>query len=174
VDGIMYQVDERDRVTPLTRLPQSSAGAPRPVVVADEHRVVLGYGLQDTQPGWDGTTVRVVDAASDEPMAIVRFDGCRVHMFGPPNDEAFSGHPLASRGLEPHGCFEIEESSWIRRLERMNAVHPHHRPDVFWRLRHLIFSFHDSTFECICRDFDVRLTRGSLSVVFPQMIEMLG
>jgi hypothetical protein len=96
-------------------------------------------------------------------------------MFGPPNDEAFQGHPLASRGLEPYGTYQIENSSWIRKLERMNRVHPSHKPEAFSRLRHLVFAFHDSTFECICRNesFDVRTARGSIHGVIPTMIDLL-
>ena len=52
-------------------------------------------------------------------------------MFGPPNDEAFDGHPLARRGLRPYGAFEVTHSSWIRQLEQMNSVHPHHSPPLF-------------------------------------------
>ena len=70
-------------------------------------------------------------------------------------------------------AFEVKESSWIRRLERMNSVHPYHRPETFWQLRHLIFAFHDSTFECVCRGFDVRSARGSLKSVLPTMTGQL-
>ena len=55
-----------------------------------------------------------------------RFEHCYAHMFGPPNDEALRGHPLAGRGLRPYAAFEIRQSSWLRRLERMNSVHPRH------------------------------------------------
>jgi hypothetical protein len=170
----MYSVDERDKVVPLDGVPQSSVGAPMPIVLADEHRVVLAYYVEERTPGWDGSTARVVyPDDGNEPIAIVRFSHTRVHMFGPPNDEAFAGHPLASRGLQPYSAFEVKESSWIRRLERMNSVHPYHRPESFWQLRHLIFAFHDSTFECVCRAFDIRAGRGSLRSVIPTMTELL-
>jgi hypothetical protein len=94
-------------------------------------------------------------------------------MFGPPNDEAFHGHPLAERGLHPYGAFRIVNSSWIRTLERMNSVHPHHRPEVFWKRQHFVFAFHDSTFECICNEFDVAKMRGSIAGVIPDMIGLL-
>jgi hypothetical protein len=81
-------------------------------------------------------------------------------MFGPPNDEAFSGHPLASRGLSPWIVQEVVCSSWIRGLERMNSVHPYHRREAFSAFRHFVFAFHDSTFECVAEDFSVSLMRG--------------
>jgi hypothetical protein len=109
---------------------------------------------------------------SEEPIALVRLE-CAAHMFGPPNDEAFSGHPLASRGLQPYRAFRIEDSSWIRKLEGMNRVHEHHKLERFHALQHLVFAFHDSTFECICKQFDVRTEHGAILDVIPAMIALL-
>jgi hypothetical protein len=170
----MYEVDHRDEVLKLSGVPQSSIGAPIPFVVSDEHRVVLSYYIQTMDPEWDGRTVRVVGPTNtSEPLAVVRFKGCYAHMFGPPNDEAFKGHPLASRGLSPYGAYEVRQSSWIRRLERMNSIHPQHRPEMFKTRRHLIFAFHDSTFECICDGFDVRISEGSIADAIPGMVKLL-
>jgi len=171
----MYEVDDQDQVIELRGLPHSSVGAPLPCVLADEHKVVLVYYLEERDPNWDGSTIRIVDAAtSDEPIAIVRFNRCAVHTLGPPNDEAFSGHPLAKRGLRPYGVFRIDRSSWIRKLERMNAVHSQHLAERFGYLQHLIFTFHDSTFECVCKDFEVTTTRGSIAATIPEMVRRLG
>ena len=146
----MYRVDDRDRVVPLKDLPQSSVGAPSPLLLAGEGTVILAYYLQSRVANWDGKSVRVIDPTdSDEPIALVRFKSCAAHMFGRPNDEAFSGHPLAGRGLKPYGTFRVEESSWVRQLERMNSVHPNHDPRADESLQHLVFAFHDSTFECV-------------------------
>jgi len=82
-------------------------------------------------------------------------------MFGPPNDEAFSGHPLAARGLEPYSVFEIAGSTWLRSLVQMNSVHPYHNADRFGTFRHWVFSFHDTTFECIAVSFSIALARGT-------------
>ena len=126
----MYTVDEKDRVIPIKGIPQSSVGAPIPIVLSDEFVTVVAFYLQNTPEGWDGTSVRIVDKETlGEPLALVRFSLCYASMFGPPNDEAFTGHPLANRGLEPYGAFIIENSSWVRRLEQMNSVHPYHKPE---------------------------------------------
>jgi hypothetical protein len=156
----MYDIDEKDRVISCPDLPQSSIGAPLPVVVASEHRAAVVYYVDQTPPDWDGADVRLVTAESDEPWAIVVFESAYAHMFGPPNDEAFNGHPLYSRGLQPYGGFVVQSSSWIRQLERMNSVHPSHQRTRFMKDRiHFILTFHDSTFECIARGFHV--VRGS-------------
>lgn len=129
----MYVVDERDRVVPYADIPAHSPGAPMPVVFADDHRLMLAYLVTPT----------------DQGRVIVEFVGPRAHYFGPPNDEALAGHPLYARGLESYGVYEIRDSSWVRALEQRNRVHPQHDPRNYDGLRHLVLTFHDSTFECI-------------------------
>jgi hypothetical protein len=168
----MYEVDDKDVVVVLEGVPQSSVGAPNPCVLADEHTVVLAYYAQNRSAPWTGIPRMVGPVDSNEPIVIVRLDR-RTHMFGQPNDEAFAGHPLAKRGLKPYGAFRIDNSSWIRRLERMNSVHRLHRAENYWKLQHLVFSFHDSTFECVCLKFDIRTAQGSISDVIPEMVKLL-
>ncbi len=154
----MYPVDEKDRVVAIIDIPQSSVGAPIPVILSDEHVTVVAFYLEDVPDDWDGSSVRIVGKETeDEPLALVRFSVCYASMFGPPNDEAFTGHPLADRGLEPYGAFVIEDSSWIRQLERMNSVHPHHKSERFWARKHYVLSFHDSTFECVADGYSIEL-----------------
>jgi hypothetical protein len=168
----MYEVDEKDVVVPLEGIPQSSVGAPIPFIMADEYRVVLAYYIQDSRP-FSGVPRVVGPLNSDETVALIRFTGA-IHMSGPPSDEAFAGHPLASRGLRPYSTFRIDNSSWIRKLERMNSVHPMHRPEMFWKRQHLVFTFHDSSFECVCHQFDVTTEKGSIKDQIPRMINLLG
>ena len=78
-----------------------------------------------------------------------------------------------SHWLRPYGAFRIEDSSWIRRLERMNSVHEHHDSDVFARLRHYVFAFHDSTFECVARTFTAARVDGPLTKVAQDMARAL-
>ena len=164
--GGAYTVDDRDSVEVLAGFPQSSVGAPAPVVIASEHALFVAFYLERRDPNWDGTTCKVVTPdTSDEPVAVVRFSRAKVHYFGPPNDEAFSGHPLSERGLRPYGAFEVLSSSWIRALERMNSVHPYHRPEHFAECRHFILTFHDSIFECVAHSFSVENSSGSLRSV---------
>jgi hypothetical protein len=169
----MYDVDDKDQVVELKEVPQSSVGAPNPIVLAGEHDVLLAYYLQDTPEGWDGRTVRIVGTdAEGESVAVVKFKRCTAHMFGPPNDEAFSGHPLADRGLDPYGVFEVKNSSWIRMLERMNAVHPRHDKQRYMEnKKHFVFAFHDTTFECVAEGFTVEIATGSVRSMVSHMLE---
>jgi hypothetical protein len=150
----MYPVDERDKVIELQGVPRPSVGAPLPVVLSDEHKTLLGYIIQDAPD--------TLELTPDETFALIEFQRCRSYTFGSPNDEAFAGHPLANRGLQSYACFQIEDSSWIRQLERMNSVHPFHDPEVFSRYRHFVFAFHDSTFECVAENFTVSEHYGTV------------
>ena len=170
----MYSVDELDRVVPLDDVPQSSVGAPLPAVLCDERRLLLAYLLQEDTSDWNGTSVRTVDLESPgEPLALVEFSGYGSFMFGAPNDEAFNGHPLYSRGVHPYGAFLIEDSSWVRQLERMNSVHPYHNPKRYEQLKHYVFAFHDSTFECVAEGFTVTEHFGSLAEILIEMQKRL-
>lgn len=170
----MYSVDEKDRVIPINDIPQSSIGAPIPIVLSDEFVTIVAFRLENRSDDWDGTFVRIVDKETEgDQLALVRFSCCYASNFGPPNDEAFTGHPLADRGLEPYGAFLIESSSWIRRLERMNSVHPYHKPERFWERKHYVLSFHDSTFECVADDYTVEIHESSLKKILPLMMELL-
>jgi hypothetical protein len=162
----MYTIDARDEVLERTDAPQSSVGAPRPVVLSNERGLALAYYIQE--PEWDETM-----PLADEAVALVRFERSLSFMFGLPNDEAIAGHPLAVRGLAPYGVFEVKSSSWTRTLERMNAVHPHHRPEHYARLKHIIFTFHDNTFECIAEGFTATRARVSPAGVLPAMAALL-
>jgi hypothetical protein len=163
--GWPYTPDERDRVVWLADAPPSDEGAALPVVLASEFRLFLLYLTSDTSPDWDGTP-RIVSAESDDmPVAVIEFLQPYVHLFGPPNDEAIIGHPLAGRGLHPCGRFTVEDSSWLRALERMDAVYERHHPERFRLLTHYVFTFRDSTFECAANDLAVTVRRGSLREV---------
>jgi hypothetical protein len=160
----LYTVSD-DRVRELSTLPQSSIGAPCPMMLADEHTLRIGYYLQEGRLTTEWSTLPVRPPSvddSDDLCALVTFSLVHAHMFGPPNDEAFAGHPLAARGLSPYAAFEVERSSWLRSLERMNAVHPYHQAQRFARFKHYILTFHDTTFECLAEAFSVSLVRGSV------------
>src|SRR5512134_3046796 len=95
-------------------------------------------------------------------------------MFGPPNDEAFGGHPLAKRGLRPYSAAEVHKSSWLKLRIKMNSVHHRHSDALFAGLRHFIIAFHDSTFECLARAFTVSMFRGSINNAVAHMASMLA
>lgn len=170
----MYKVGFRDRVEELATAPQSDVGAPLPMVLADEDRVFLAYRVSEPDPHWDGSYTNIVSPDTSGTIAIVSFNRCSVHMFGPPNDEAFGGHPLAKRGLRPYAAWEVHHSSWLALRIKMNRIHPRHSDRLFSDLRHFIFAFHDSTFECLAKDFTASLFRGSMNDAVARMAALLA
>lgn len=170
----MYRPNE-DRVVEVSGVPAPDVGAPLPTVVASEQKLLLAYACNTVDPGWDGTTVRVVDRDTpDQLVALIKFGRPYAHCFGPPNDEAFSGHPLATRGLRPYSVSEIVSSSWIVGLEKMNSVHPNHDPARFDSYRHFVFAFHDSTFECVAESMSVEVEAGRVVEMTRRMADELS
>jgi hypothetical protein len=118
----MYAVDEKDKVIECRDIPSPNTGAPLPMVIANEYRCVLAY-----------------EVSYDETRYAIAVFGGNFY-FGGPNDEALRGHPLASRGLHAYAAFEVENSSWIRLMEIRNRIHPHHNPERFSKLKHIIIT----------------------------------
>ena len=133
-----------------------------PVVVGDEAVVVVAYLLPDDR-----------DPATDSTAAFVTFRSCRAVYFGQPNDEAIEGHPLAGRGLEDYGAYEVRPSSWIAALERQNSVHDRHDPAHLASDRHFALVLHDSIFECVAESIEAEVLSGTLIAALPRMIEIL-
>lgn len=150
----MYTIDGRDRVVELTDVPQSSVGAPLPMVMASESGLILAYYLQEEGP-WDGVP-RLVTPEDRQRCAVIRFESILAHTFGPPGDERLSRHPLYARGLGSYAVYEVHESSWLR--QETGSVGKR-------GLRHFVFTFHDSMFECLAEEFQVETSYGSVHEV---------
>jgi len=133
-------------------------GAPLPHVIASGLRTFVIYQQRERDPGWDGSYATMVDPAVPEQrlIAVVEFQRCLVHKFGSPNDEALEGHRLHGRGLVPYRAHTVERSRWLVEQERMNRVHPQHRPEAFRDFVHYVLAFHDETFECLAKGYALR------------------
>jgi len=82
----VYRIGRREKVVPLDSLPLGDTGAPLPLLVASDDELRIAY-------------ISRGDSSTGEVMVTVTFDSALAHMFGWPNDEALSGHPLARAGL---------------------------------------------------------------------------
>lgn len=159
----MYEVDEQDSLFELRSVPLIEQGAPCPILFAEEHALVLSYWISDAPPYHP----------TKAPIAIVRFNRPYWHQFGPPGKEAIESHPLSSRGLFPCAVFRVDGSSLVRRLARMDSVHPCLKPEIFDKLAHYIFTFHDSTFECVAEGFKSSIEQAGWNEQHAAMIEAL-
>jgi hypothetical protein len=136
-------------------------GAPDPHVLTSGLKTVLVYRIKEPDPHWDGSTARMVDAASDEeaPIGLVEFHRCYGHRFGGPNDEVLTGHPLYGHGLEGYAAHRVENSPWIAQEKRTNSVHSQFREDHWTNWTHYLLLFHDNLFECIAKGHKVERLR---------------
>lgn len=131
------------RAVELADIPQMDVGAPMPLALASDSSLLLSFLLRDGG------------------SAVVVFDRAIHHSFGHPNDEVLHGHPLYAAGLQPYAACEVFDSPLIASLAKINSVHPRHDPARFSTLRHIVFTFHDSMFECVARTYDVTTSEAT-------------
>lgn len=110
----------------------------------------------------DQNSLAIRYRTADGATAVVNFPSCWHVIFGQPNDEALTGHPLSGHGLEPYSVHEVTNSSLIATLERRNSVHASHSDQLFLGLTHYIFTFQDSTLECVVRESEA--SRASITI----------
>lgn len=91
---------------------------------------------------------------------------------GHPNDEALSAHPLFKEGFDGTFIAEIDGSPWIDDVVALNQANfPHF--DFGRGLRHLVFSFKETTLELLLRDFTWHLSEEPYEQVRRAMLDWL-
>jgi hypothetical protein len=120
-------------------------------------RSFVAFYLEEHDPDWDGTYVRVVDPGeeTEESLALAEFKESVAVKLGPPNDEVLHGHPLDGRGLAGYGCYVVENSRWLAELIEINRVHEQFDPEWWEDKRHFLLVFHDETVEAVAREIEV-------------------
>lgn len=137
------------------------SGVPLPVVLSNDNNVYLLYYKPINLESPDGLPIKIDGKSYDELMMdVVTFKRCMLYKFGFPDDEALHSHPFYKFGLEPYSAHYLEKSPWIDEFIKMESKHPSFKPDKFNGLKHYIFTFHDSTFECIAMDFSLQEKNG--------------
>lgn len=159
----MYTVPKHDQVHELADVPFPDYGGPDPLLLADGDTLVIAYR----------SVKSAADAGRSSPAtSILVFRHCFALHFGLPNEHAFATHPLAERGLQPYGAFEVENSSWIGALEQRNRGHQLHDPKLFEQLRHWVWTFHDTVLECAAVSYAGE-EAGSETDLVPRMRTLL-
>jgi hypothetical protein len=140
-------------------------GAPLPHVIQNDYKTFLTFYLRVPNPNWDGTFVKMKDpgARIDESLALVEFMGCAAAKLGSPNDEVFHGHPLDGKGMKGYTAQKVINSRWLAELEAINKVHSCYNSEAWRQRSHFVFWFHDKTFECIAKSFQVELFQDSMA-----------
>jgi hypothetical protein len=126
-------------------------------VLEDEYKSFLFFNVSTSDPD-----------VAEGTRAIVEVVGTLLTKFGLPNDEALPGHPLYNRGLRYYSIAEVLNSSWAREAEERNRISfPEALP---WSARHFIFTFHDSSFECLARELKIELTQEQWPATIARII----
>ena len=129
-------------------------GAPMPTILSNEHNLYLTFYISNVSPDWHGQNVHV-RTDNDDGIVTVKFERFLQFKFGYPNDEAIDGHSLCKLGLEPYTIQKVIDSEWIKKLSKMNSVHPAHRDEHFSKYEHFIFFFHDTCFEIVAEGYAI-------------------
>lgn len=154
---------------------QWDAGAPLPLLIANDYKTFLLFYVRVDDPNWDGTYITVQDPtnANADPMALVEFEDCVSAKLGSPNEEVFDGHPLYGKGLEGYTAQFVRNSKWLAELESMNKVHRGYKADNWRNLNHHVFWFHDSTFECIAEGYKVEVFHETLAQILARVYDRM-
>ena len=138
-------------------------------------RSFVAFYLEEPDPDWDGTYVRVVDPTdqAEESLALAEFKDPVAVKLGPPNDEVLHGHPLYGRGLAGYGTYVVENSRWLAELIDVNRVHHLFAPQWWQDKRHFLLVFHDETVEAVAREIEVLQVRTSMRELLARSIEKL-
>ena len=154
---------------------QWSTGAPLPHLLSSGLRSFVAFYLEEPDPEWDGTYVRVVDPAEDEveSLALAEFVRYRAVKLGPPSDEVLHGHPLHGRGLAGYGAYVVENSRWLAELIEIDCVHDRFNVKSWEDTRHFLLVFHDETVEAIAHDIAVQPVRTTMRSLLVDSIEKL-
>jgi hypothetical protein len=139
-------------------------GAPLPFLLCNDYRTFLTFYASKRDSGWDGSRVKIINPASTEEalLCLVTFKHCMSAKLGHPNDEAQCGHFLEGRGLDGYTAQIVKNSPWLKEVAKTNSAHPNDNPETWTLLNHYVFWFHDSTFECLAKSYEVEVSSESM------------
>jgi hypothetical protein len=154
-----------DRIVDLDLGIQPEAAVSGAVVIQTESSTVLTFNAMrptDEMSPYGGPYM------TDAGTAIFRLKRCLATRFGYPNDEARGGIPRFKDTV--YGIYEVQNSTWIRDTIRDNRYRfPNTSDDYIGR--HLVFAFHDSTFECLTDDFEFEVSTEPYATILARITE---
>ncbi|ESQ78207.1 hypothetical protein [Asticcacaulis sp. YBE204] len=143
-DLIDFKARRKVPFAELTSVPQPQMGVPFPIIVAYDWDTLVVYEAEgspnifpDLQPGG-------MSSHSQGPTVVLRFGHVYQHRFGQPDENTVAQHPLYRCGLDTYTAVEIFESPWLNEANDE-------------ALRHFFIAFHDSSFECLAKQLDVKV-----------------
>jgi hypothetical protein len=109
--------------------------------------------------------------------AVVEFLRPVSHRSGSPAEDEQFRHYLCGKGQEIYRAQTVENSPWLREMIDMWKVNSEHDTSnqEYYRqhIKHYIFWFHDSTFECLARDYEIHTYHDAINAVVEKIIKRL-
>lgn len=130
-------------------------GAPIPKVISSETELYLLFYAGDELEGIS-ENIESRDILDTGLVAVAKFTVCLASKFGYPGNETLTGHPYHKYGLNYFSGFLVEDSPWIEELKKIDSIHPYHDSSKYKEFKHYVFTFHDTTFECIAEEFEIK------------------
>lgn len=175
LERLVAAAQGQEHAEPLDFPVRWDVGAPLPHLFDNGQKTLLTFYVHEPDPQGDGSyvTVQSPSDGTEELLALVEFERCVSARMGDPNDEVHHGHPLYGKGLRGYTAQVVRNSRWLAELEAINRVHDHYKPELWKSLRHYIFWFHDETFECVARGFQVEVFRESMAAMLHRVVHRL-
>lgn len=154
----LYQLTGKESVFELTSLPPP--GLPSyPVVLAGEHKAVLGYQVAESHIAWRPDEPSADLGGSGDSFAIIRISSPSYVYWTPYSQEGLGQHPLWEVGLRWFSVFEVAES-------------PLTKPHPILQRRHLVFQFQDTTLDLVCEGVEPYHFAGNLESMSTRVSEL--
>jgi hypothetical protein len=145
----MNEVDATPELVELEWGKFVDAAVPAPILLTNEYHASLIFNLVDDCGGRNGLGIVIC-----RPIKI---------KFGSPNDHGLPNHELFQYGLDYYNAYEVRDSPWIRRVYSPETI-------ASSAIKHLVITFHDSTFECLTEDYQFQRSSERKNVVLGKVL----
>lgn len=150
----MYKIGDKDSIEKLTDVPIMDVGAPLPIMMRNDSDLVLGYIVSSSSPKPYEKHVEVIKGETGYGrFALIRFWRSIAGVSCLPPEDDIDKHPLSARGLRPYMAVKVNNSSWLHLTKEIYKIEDE-------KMNHFIFTFHDSSFECLARSYWVTVFEG--------------
>jgi hypothetical protein len=114
-------------------------GAPSPIVISNGNELFLTfYAAQEQESIISDLHER--NTNNDTGVVVLKFKGCLKFEFGLPGNETIHGHPYSKLGIKSFSFYELENSSLVEELQRIERVHPYYNVDKWKSYNHYILT----------------------------------
>jgi hypothetical protein len=101
--------------------------------------------------------------------AVVQLVGCAARIFSYSTDMGDDGRPYSFFDLKAGGIYEIVDSTWLLKVEEETFGRAAGKKQ-FKLLRHYVFTFRDTTFQCIAEGLKPKVSTEPLGDILADLV----